>query len=88
MATKATAPVIDDGLTIVTPEKKPEYTGPYVDVFLPAREDPGDGVKVDRYEHVTIANEGKETCYKVLCGEHVLVPVPVFNVLKQKYPNL
>lgn len=78
-----------DNLTITTPEKKPEYNGPYVDVFLPALEDSGSGgMKVDQYEHVTIANENKETCYKVLRGEHVSVPVPVFMALKERYPKI
>lgn len=75
-------------LVVITKEKKPDYTGPYVDVFLPALEGGGDGVKVDQYEHVTIANEVKETPYKVLRGESVPVPVPVFMVLKEKYPKL
>ena len=57
-------------------------------MFLPALEDSGDGgLKVDQYEHVTIANEDKETCYKVLRGEHVPVPVPVFMALKARYPK-
>ena len=78
-----------DGLTVATPEKKPDYVGPYVDIFLPALEENGDGgMKVDQYEHVTIANEQKETCYKVLRGEHVAVPVPVFIALKERYPKL
>ena len=88
MAAKKEEALMDDGLTIVTPEKKPEYIGPYVDIFLPALEDGGGGVKVDQYEHVTIANENKETMYRVLRGEHVQVPVPVFIALKEKYPKL
>ena len=79
---------MSDGLTVVAPEKKPDYIGPYVDVFLPALEDAGDGAKVDQYEHVTLSNENKETPYKVLRGEHVQVPVPVFVALKEKYPKL
>ena len=70
------------------PAKK-KYEGPMVTVFLPALEDSGsEGIKVDQYEHVTIANMNKETCYKVLRGEYVEVPVEVFMVLKQKYPTL
>jgi hypothetical protein len=94
MATKAKDEVIieepvNDGLTIATPEKKPDYVGPYVDVFLPALEENGQGgMKVDQYEHVTIANEQKETCYKVLRGERVSVPVPVFIALKERYPKI
>jgi len=60
-----------------------------VTVFLPALEDSGSGgMKVDQYEHVTIANEEKETCYKVLRGENVEVPVPVFIALKARYPKI
>ena len=81
--------IIDDPITIVTEEKKPDYTGPMVDVFIPALEDTGsNGLKIDQYEHVTIANQEKETCYKVRRGEHVEVPVPVFLVLKERYKNI
>ena len=79
----------NDEMTIVTPEKKAGYTGPMVDVFLPALEDSGsNGLKVDQYEHVTIANEKEEKCYKIRRGEHVEVPVPVFCALKERYPNI
>ena len=88
MATKATAQMIDDGLTVVAQEKKPEYKGPMVDVFLPVLEGGDESTKVDQYEHVTIANEEKESVYKVLRGEHVQVPVSVYWALKQKYPKL
>ena len=84
----ATKKVIDDGLTIVTPEKEPEYTGPKVAVFLPMLEEGGNGMKVDQYEHVTIANEQKEIPYKVRRGERVEVPVPVFIALKERYPKI
>lgn len=78
-----------DPLTTTTPEKQKVYNGPYVSVFIPALEDSGSGgLKVDQYEHVTIANEQKETCWKVLRGETVEVPVPVFLQLKQKYPKI
>ena len=81
--------VFDDGLTVVAQEKEEGYKGPTETVFLPALEDSGvEGIKVDQYEHVTIANEEKETCYKVLRGEPVEVPVPVFVALKAKYPKL
>lgn len=102
MATKKTAPapveeIVEaednmtfvDPLTTTTPEKQAVYNGPYVPVFIPALEDTGSGgLKVDQYEHVTIANEQKETCWKVLRGETVEVPVPVFLQLKQKYPKI
>ena len=78
-----------DGLTVREPPKEQKYTGPRVTVFLPALEDPGsEGLKVDQYEHVTIANEQKETCYRILRGEPVEVPVPVYLVLKERYPKL
>ena len=89
MATKQKAAEFEETFTIVTPEKKPEYEGPMVSVFIPALEENGQGgMKVDQYEHVTIANESKETCYKVLRGEHVEVPVPVYIALKERYPKL
>ena len=78
-----------DSLTVMNAPKEEGYAGPMVDIFLPAMEG-GDsaGIKVDQYEHVTIANEEKETCYKVLRGEHVPVPVPVYIALKERYPRL
>lgn len=77
---------MDSSLTIAVPEKKEEYTGPTVSVYLPEIEGGGEeGVKVDQYEHVSIANENKETIYYVLRGERVDVPVAVFIALKEKY---
>ena len=76
-----------NGLTyVVTPKKKKEEET--TEVFLPELPGGGDGVKVDQYEHVTIANEDKENCYKVLRGEKVKVPIPVFMALKEKYDML
>ena len=80
--------ILNDPLTIVTAEKKASYTGPYVDIFLPALDEPGGGLKVDQYEHVTLANEKEEICYKVIRGERVSVPVPVFIALKERYPKI
>ena len=81
--------IAEDTLTITSVEKEPDYVGPYVDVFIPALEENGDGgMKVDQYEHVTLANESKETCYKVLRGETVEVPVPVYIALKERYPKI
>ena len=75
-----------NGLTfVVTPEVKEEEQT--VEVLLPELPGGGDGVKVDQYEHVTIANEEKEVCYKVHRGERVQVPIPVFMALKEKYGN-
>ena len=84
----AKKPVIDDSLTIAVDTEAPAYTGPKVEVFLPRLED-GDGqMKVDQYEHVTIANEEKETHYRIHRGENVDVPVPVYMALKERYPKL
>jgi len=78
-----------DNLTIAVEKNESGYKGPYVSVFLPELEGDGsDGLKVDQYEHVTIANEEKETHYRIHRGERVDVPVPVFMVLKEKYPKL
>ena len=93
-ATKKENPVVEeelnfeDNLTIVAQEKKQGYRGPTTRIFLPELESEGNGVKVDQYEHVTIANEEKEQTWYVHRGEWVEVPVPVFVVLKEKYPNL
>lgn len=79
----------EDTLTTAVQKTDESYKGPYVDVFLPELEGGGaDGVKVDQYEHVTIANEKKETIYRVHRGERVSVPVPVFMALKEKYPKI
>ena len=80
----------DDPTTIRAAEGPKKYNGPMVDIYLPALEEEGSGVKVDQYEHVTIANENREDHYKVRRGMHVSVPVPVYVVLKQsgRYPNL
>ena len=76
-------------MTFRSEEAQKVYDGPMVPVFIPALEDPGDGgLKVDQYEHVTIANEYGEICWKVLRGETVDVPVPVFVVLKERYPKI
>ena len=80
--------VADNVLTIAVPAEEKKYKGPYVSVFLPELEDTGGGMKVDQFEHVTIANEDGEECYKVLRGSHVDVPVPVFIALKERYPKL
>ena len=77
-----------DSLTVAVPEVKEEDTAPRVRIMLPKLIGDEDGLTVDQYEHVTIANERGEVCYKVLRGEYVDVPIPVFMVLKQKYPKL
>lgn len=78
----------DESLTIAINKKDDSYKGPMVEIYLPKIEDSGNGVKVDQYEHVTIANEVGEKMYRVLRGVRTPVPVPVFVVLKEKYPDL
>jgi len=80
---------MNDSLTTAVKKEENKYKGPTVQVFLPELENSGEeGMQVDQYEHVTIQNEeGKEIFY-VHRGEHVDVPVPVYMVLKEKYPKL
>ena len=78
---------LDDSMTVKIEEKQASYKGPMVTVFLPKLEEEGSGVKVDQYEHVTIANEVGEWTWRVRRGEHVDVPVPVFVQLKNKFPD-
>ena len=85
--TRPQSGMMDDGLTVIAEEKKPYYKGPMVSVYLPRLEEEGSGVKVDQYEHVTIANEVGEWTWRVKRGEHVDVPVPVFVQLKNKFPD-
>ncbi len=80
--------VESDNMTFAVPVKEEEDRGPMVEIFLPEIQSAGDGIKVDQYEHVTIANEVGEKCWKVLRGQKVEVPVEVYIVLKAKYPNL
>ena len=87
MAASKTPANLEDFMTfaIEPKQKKEEIT---VTVFLPRLEEEGNGIKVDQYERVTIANEEKEETYMVLRGERVDVPLSVFVILKQKYPDL
>ena len=78
----------ENSLVFAVPKKEEEAKGPMVNVFLPEIPGAGDDVKVDQYEHVTIANEEGEKCWKVLRGQHVDIPVEVFEVLKARYPKL
>lgn len=88
MAAKKTE-TFNDELTIVAEPEKEKYSGPTVRIYLQPLEDPGDaGIKVDQYEHVTIANEEKEERFYVRRGEWVDIPVSVFMVMKERYPNL
>ena len=78
----------NDPLTFSVPKPTKKDTGPTVPVFLPEIPGTGDDVKVDQYEHVTIANELGERHWKIHRGEYVDVPVEVFAVLKARYPKL
>lgn len=76
---------IEDSLTMTLPPEEKKRTETMVEVFLPRLEDDG-SIKVDQYEHVTIANEnGEPLRYRVLRGERVSIPVRVFMVLHEKY---
>lgn len=91
MATKAKNPeaqVLEDNLTFVCEEKKKESTEPTVQIYLPRIEEDG-SVAVDQYEHVTIANEvGEPERWRIHRGERVDIPVHVYVVMKEKYPDL
>lgn len=79
----------ETNLTTAVVKEEKKYDGPYVPIFLPELENSGEeGMPVDQYEHVTIANENGRQQWRVLRGEHVDVPVPVFMALKEKYPKL
>ena len=79
---------LDDSLTVKIEEKQATYKGPMVTVFLPKLEEESAGIKVDQYEHVTIANEAREWTWYVKRGVRVDVPVPVFVLLHDKYPDI
>ena len=79
---------VNDGLTIVQEVKEEKAKVPTVQIYLPKLEEEGNGVKVDQYEHVTIANENMEETFYVKRGERVDVPVNVYVVMKEKYPDL
>ena len=73
-------------MTVAVKKEEKKYDGPYVQVFLPELENPGDeGTMVDQYEHVTIANEEGEQVVRIHRGEHVMIPVPAFIALYEKY---
>lgn len=87
MATKKES---TSAITNTLPQKEAELEEPMVDINpLPKLEDSGDGgMKVDQFEHVSIANEKGEKIYYIQRGIPQRVPVSVFMVLKQKYPNI
>ena len=87
MATKEKGLATD--ITIHAAPKPEEKPVTRVRIKLPLREDDQTaGLNVDHYEHVTISNEhGSETIY-VKRGEWVDVTTPVFELLKQRYPDI
>jgi len=93
MATTKTKEALDsktmaDNFTFTVEEKKKESNEPTVRIYLPRIEDDG-SVAVDQYEHVTIANEvGEPERWRVHRGEWVDIPVHVYIVMKEKYPDL
>ena len=81
--------VMSDGITTAVVKHEDKNEEPLVDIYLPPLEDSGSaGLVVDQYEHVTIANEVKDKVWYIHRGEHVQVPVSVYMVMKEKYPNL
>ena len=73
-----------DNLTVAVPQIKHEDVTPRVRIRLPEPMEAESGVKVDPYEHVTI--NGEITYIKR--GEYVDVTVPVYMILKDRYPNI
>ena len=73
-----------DTLTVAVPHVKNEDTVPRVRIMLPPSMEADSGVKVDPYEHVTI--NGEITYVKR--GKYVDVTVPVYMILKDRYPNI
>lgn len=76
-----------DNLTFAVAEPVAEKRK-MVPVFLPEILGSDGDMKVDQYEHVTIANENGEKQYHVKRGVHTEIPVEAFIVLKERYPNL
>ena len=89
MATKKEEVNLAEQMTVVSEKIDDSWKGPTVEVFIPELENSGDnGLKVDQYEHVSLANEMGEKIYYVRRGERVEVPVPVFLALKARYPKI
>lgn len=89
MATKKDEMNLAEQMTVVSEKIDDSWKGPTVEVFIPELENSGDnGLKVDQYEHVSLANEMGEKIYYVRRGERVEVPVPVFLALKARYPKI
>ena len=83
------SPDFSASMTMAIPKEEKKNDEIRVSVFLPELDDPNDGgIKVDQYEHVTIANEVGERHDRVKRGEHVEVSLSTFMTLKEKYPKL
>ena len=77
----------DITITAAPQVEKPEEVR--VRIMLPKREqDDAPGLNVDQFEHVTISNELGENTVYIKRGEWVDVTIPVFILLKQRYPNI
>ena len=90
MATKKTPDekVMEENLTFVVEKEEKVDNEPKVRIYLSRIEDDG-SVAVDQYEHVTIANEnGEPERWRIHRGEWVDIPVRVYVVMKEKYPDL
>ena len=80
--------ILDENFTFKVEKVEKEDNEPKVRIYLPRIEDDG-SVAVDQYEHVTIANEeGEPERWRVHRGEWVDIPVHVYIVMKEKYPDL
>ena len=79
---------IEDNLTFRQEEVEQKEEWKPVTIYLPKLEEEGNGVRVDQYEHVTIANEFMEKTYYIKRGERVDISPVVFAAMKEKYPDL
>lgn len=85
----ATKNIMNSDITTAVKKEDNKYTGPTTPVFLPELENSGEeGMAVDQYEHVTISNENGVQRFRIHRGEHVDVPVQVYEVLRARYPKL
>lgn len=73
-----------DSTVAVIPKKEEAKIEPTVRVYIPLIEDQNTDVTIDQSEEVII--NGKVT--QIRRGEYVDVKVPVYLLLKQRYPNL
>lgn len=77
-----------DGLTMARPKPEPKPDEVRVRIKLPLREDDSNGLNIEHFEHVTIGNESGENVVRVKRGEWVDVTIPVFTLLRQRYPDI